>query len=389
MVDFNDPRTGLSGTYALYKRHGGKLKNIKKAVDEQHGYQLNKTVAKPNFFPILGKGVGSWQIDLLEINPPYNGINKILCCVNVNNRYAYCYAIKNKTAGEVGTYIQSFFNDAKKDGRLVKYVQSDQGPEFMNKNVQDIFKEYKVEHDTVAVADHAGQGIVERFNQTLRRLIELYTSSNNNNNWVNVLPDLVYNYNHRYHSSLKDTPANTDETYAALQKYGKYLLAKRDFNKIKVGDKVRVLNNKNVFDKGRMTWSNKVYVVDEKTNTLIQLNNGLYYTHYQLQKVNGNTTADDYVKEKERARKEVRITRRLAKEGIEGNFEFEYPKDLIGTKVRGIPQKEKVPQNGIVISYHAPYYKVAWDDGNVLWDEITKKQVEMYHQKYLSYVEKK
>ena len=77
----------------------------------------------------------------------------------------------------------------------------------------------------------------------------------------------------------------------------------------------------------------------------------------------------------------------MNKEGIDGDFEFEYPKEYIGLKVRGIPRKADTPQNGVIISYKAPYYKVAWDDGKG-WDEIAKKQVEMYHDKYKFWKEK-
>jgi hypothetical protein len=109
------------------------------------------------------------------------------------------------------------------------------------------------------------------------------------------------------------------------------------------------------------------------------LNNGLYYTHYQLQKVKGNTTEDDYVKEKEKAKNGRRITRRLNKEGIKGDFEFEYPKDFIGLHVS--TKKDGVWVNGKVLRYKEPYYWVEWDDKKG-GEEIAKKQVEMYHDKW-------
>jgi hypothetical protein len=311
---FNDAKTGLSSAYAIYLRSGGKLKTVKEELTKENGYQLNKQTTKINYFPIIGPGLGSWQIDLMFVSPPYRGTGIILCCVNVNNRYAYCYAMKSKK--QTTEYLEKFLEDAKKERRPVKFIQSDKGSEFLNSKVNKLFNTYNIKHETVNVGDHAGQAIVERFNGTLRRLIILYISSNNNNNWVDVLHDLVENYNTRFHSSLKTSPINADETLAAAQKYDKYLLAKRDFDKIKINDKVRVLKEKDVFDKGKKQWSTTVYSVEGKQNSLIKLDNGLYYKHYQLQIVNGDNTDDEFEKHIVKQKKQMKIVRALNKEGI-------------------------------------------------------------------------
>lgn len=315
MIDYNNVKTGLSSAYASYQRSGGKLKTVKDNVQTQSGYQLNKQKTTVNYFPIMGHGKGSWQMDLMFVSPPYRGIGTILCIINVNSRYAYCYAIKSKK--DVAEYLEKFINEAMKDNRLVKYIQSDQGSEFINSRVDKLFTQNDIQHDTVNVGDHAGQAMVERFNQTLRRLITLYISSNDDNDWVSVVPDLVENYNTRFHSKLGTSPINSDEIIAAAQKYSQYLLAKRDFDKIKIGDKVRVLKNKNVFEKGRQQWSNDVYLVEEKVKNLIKIDNGRYYTHYQLQVVSGGETASNKNEmHRDEYKKQKRIIRALNKEGI-------------------------------------------------------------------------
>ena len=59
--------------------------------------------------------------------------------------------------------------------------------------------------------DKLGTAIVERFNRTLRNLIERYKVSHNTSLWVNAFPDLVYNYNNSHHSSLNTTPIKSIE----------------------------------------------------------------------------------------------------------------------------------------------------------------------------------
>ena len=396
MGDFKDPKTGLSSAYATYQRNGGKLKDVKNELVKQVGYQLNKqNKPRRHYFPIIGDGPGSWQIDLMEYNPSYHGFKIILCCVNVNTRYAYCYAFKKKS--ETNIFVKQFLEDAEKDKRLVKYIQSDNGSEFLNYKVKPIFKEYDIEHSTVNVGDHRGQGIVERFNQTIRRLITLYINSNDNNNWVEAFPDLVYNYNHRYHSALGTSPIDTNELIAVHQKVDQAKLAQIDYDKIKVGDIVRVLKNKGEFDKGRLLWSTKVYKVDEKVGNLIKLDNGLKYKHYEVQVVNGSDAGNDHEKIEKEHKKRHKIIRALNKEGIIGDgdtvqfttrekrerakdtyvgrtFRRKYGKKIYEGKVVKYLPKDGDDEEGWEIKYNEPIKHKNIDGGHGTKEIILSKE---------------
>lgn len=48
--------------------------------------------------------------------------------------------------------------------------------------------------------------MVERYNRTIRDIITDYMINYKTNKYVDVLDDLVYNYNTRYHSSIKMSP---------------------------------------------------------------------------------------------------------------------------------------------------------------------------------------
>jgi len=54
--------------------------------------------------------------------------------------------------------------------------------------------------------DHNRQSIVERFNRTLESTIARYQNSRNTNKYIDLLEDIVHNYNHTFHQSIQDIP---------------------------------------------------------------------------------------------------------------------------------------------------------------------------------------
>jgi hypothetical protein len=49
-------------------------------------------------------------------------------------------------------------------------------------------------------------GVAERFNRTLKLMIEKYLTSKNTNRWIDKLQDFVQNYNSSFHSSISKIP---------------------------------------------------------------------------------------------------------------------------------------------------------------------------------------
>ena len=48
--------------------------------------------------------------------------------------------------------------------------------------------------------------MIERFNRTIRDLIQNYMINYKTNRYYDILQELIYNYNTRYHNSIKMTP---------------------------------------------------------------------------------------------------------------------------------------------------------------------------------------
>ena len=310
MEDYYNPRKGLSGVYATYKGQDKyTYKQIKEMVSRQEAYQLNKGKTKIHYFPIVGHGPNSYQADLMFLDND-KGYTNILCIINVITRVAYAYPQKTKTDEETLSNFKKFYKEVPD----IEHLQTDRGKEFVNKKVKELFKGI----DYYQVGTDYAQGKVERFNQTLRRLITIYQSGHKTTKWVDVLPDLLYNYNHRYHRSIGCAPIEANEHDMFAQELSKYDLAEAQLNTYKVGDRVRILLNKKMFQKGRSEWSNEVYRIESIEGHRLMVN-GAPYQYYQLQKV-GNVHKrlfdDNEPVDKEAIVKEKKVVRDLRKEGV-------------------------------------------------------------------------
>jgi hypothetical protein len=54
--------------------------------------------------------------------------------------------------------------------------------------------------------------IVERVNRTLKQLMWVQFSFQGNYKWVNILDKITNEYNNKYHSTIKTTPANVKKS---------------------------------------------------------------------------------------------------------------------------------------------------------------------------------
>ena len=84
--------------------------------------------------------------------------------------------------------------------------------------------------------------------------------------YIDVLPDLIYSYNHSIHRSIKEKPANVtteneDKIWDVL--YGDIInRTKRLKYKFKVGDQVRISKMKKKFEKGYLpNFSKEIFTV--------------------------------------------------------------------------------------------------------------------------------
>jgi transposase InsO family protein len=285
---YYNPKTGLISANKIYHKLNKSipLSTIKDFIEKQEIAQLAKVnKRKMNYKHInVYSANNQWQIDLVDFSKfsHWNsGFKYLFCIVDVFSRKSFVVPLKRKS--ETTTAMKKVLTTQKPI-----LIQSDNGTEFLNQSFRALLKANNIQHTTVQVGDHNRQGIVERFNRTIERIISKYQETRNTNGYINILHDIVWNYNNTYHSSIKDTP---DNKYNKNSDKGTF---KDVFNiiNLKIGDKVRLLKDRTIFQKDiEHKYSKTIYqIVNGNGYTFsVKHSNGTInpkkYKFYQLQKI--------------------------------------------------------------------------------------------------------
>jgi hypothetical protein len=297
----------------------------------------NKRTLRKYYRTIVAPKRGYFQIDLLDIsnlsNKQGNKGNKfILCCVDIYSRYAWAFPLHDKSIENVLPSIKAWLKDVGNEGVVPVVVQSDAGSEFKGA-VDRFFKDNNIIHTVVDIGDHNSQSIVESFNRTLRIYLRSYMTMNGNFIWMDVLDDVLQYYNEKTHSTTKASPKDVWEGKAIpVVRMNKYK------NDLDIGDTVRVLTNRTIFDKGSSThvYSTNVYKVKAMDGFKYILD-GLTgrYSRWQLQKSRFDASGNkpEPVKELKQAIQEKRIAEEFKREDIQ-------PSNIIVEKRELRPRKE-------------------------------------------------
>ena len=334
---YYDEAEGFLGSRALYYKALKKNKNI--TLEQVKTFLKNQSVNqifskdkadKSKMKRIVGP-IGSYQIDLTfydKFKKANKGYTAILTCIGINSRRAYAVAIKNKdeeTMIKAISKLIEIINNIEK-GSIYKF-ESDLGTEFINKGVQAVMRNNDIIYQPIE--SKIAMGKVERFNGTLRRKISLYMNSKNTTVWIDILGDLINNYNSTEHSTLKQTPNSVsreqeEKIIRDAVEYNKLLSDTYDKN-LKIGDKVRTKIKRDTFTReGSAVWSKKVYVIKGYENNRYDIGLKKLYTEDNLLKVDKVQTAPEVEKiEKEKridvvseATKASRLERRLNQAGV-------------------------------------------------------------------------
>ena len=134
-----------------------------------------------------------WVADLVEmqkVSRYNNGIRYLLTVIDVLSKYAWVVPLKNKTGKEV---VKVFERILKTSQRKPQNLQTDKGKEFYNGLMQQWLKKEGIYH--FSTEGDAKASVVERFNRTLKGRMYRYFTAANTMKYVNVLQDLVNQYN--------------------------------------------------------------------------------------------------------------------------------------------------------------------------------------------------
>ena len=189
--------------------------------------------------------------------PEQDGFKYILTVLDGYTRYAWCVPLKNKK-GE--TVANAFKDIMKKSKRKPNKLFVDEGKEFYNQHMYELFKFKKediLEKDSetgnyknqiYSVFNASKNPVIERFNRTLTNNLWKQFTVQGNQQWLDILQPTVDKYNNSVHSTIRvsSIKASKDPSSVKIQTEappGPKL-------KFKVGDRIRIFKWKDRFEKG-------------------------------------------------------------------------------------------------------------------------------------------
>lgn len=211
-----------------------------------------------------------WQADLVDMasaKDDNDGHTFVLTVIDVLSKYAWAVSLPNKR----GPTIRDAFKQIFKEGRKPEKLQTDDGPEFLNKSFQTFLTAKEVEHFSTFNRETKAS-VVERFNRSLKTRMYRYFTHRQTRRYLDILPKLLRSYNRTCHGSTGFRPVdvtskNQSQVWRAL--YGdprkRFDQRRRTNFKFKVGDHVRISKAKKLFDKGYLpNWTEETFVVSRR-----------------------------------------------------------------------------------------------------------------------------
>ncbi len=316
------------GVDQLYQKAKKRDKNITKAFvsewlsKQQSRQQTHKTVGKKVSLPIYSETPYAFQFDLTFF-PRYKTKNDgnyvLFTAINVNTRYAYAYYAKNK---EMNTILDMLKDMEKKT--VINSISCDEGLEFNNSEFIDFCEENNIELYVIKADGHK-LGIINRFHRTIKEKLTKYFTANDTVRWIDVIVKIIYNYNHTINRGIGIEPniVNSLIEHEFVMR-NKYITDKIHDNKdtISVGDKVRILNKRNMFeDKMLSRYSSTVFTVTKVTRNSCEIEdetgNELTVKNSQLLKVRIEKNND--LKGIKKVGQEAKAASRIKRSGLDVN----------------------------------------------------------------------
>ena len=265
-----DVSYGVDRLYKDVKKEGKfniSRTKIKEWLMKQDTYTLHKPI-RSHFRRnrvIVGGIDHQWQMDLADMQSMQkvnDGYRYLLVCIDVFSKYAWVVPLKNKT----GLSLVEAFKIILANGRKPEKIITDQGTEFFNKHFKALLKDEDIElYNTY---NETKASVVERLIRTLKTRMWRYFTAKKTMRYIDMLPDLVYSYNHSVHRSIKTTPAdvtadNEKQVWRTLYDHNDDV--KHVKYKFKIGDQVRISKMKRKFEKGYLpNFSKEIFTISKQ-----------------------------------------------------------------------------------------------------------------------------
>jgi hypothetical protein len=372
---FFDPKSGFNtgkGFRNKARENEYDRKHIQQYIDRNDIAQrfLPRRKSSDYYLPILNLDRNStWEADLIDFSTPYytsfnHRYKYILVVIDQATRYVWTQRLFKKSASLCKRAFKTIIDES---GAKPDVLITDKGGEF-----KGAFKQYiqglDIEH--VTHFEHANHA--ERVNRTLKGMLGRYFEANNTRKWLDVYTKITYNYNHKIHSSLKETPYRVyynpdvservrdyqNKQYVKRWKHVKMNLLQ--LPKLKVGDNVR-LEIKGKFRRSyQPNWSTDIYPVTEVYKSYYFRVNGKRYQRCQLLKVDKeklitNQKAKQTRKQLAAQIKKARQERRNKRDGIEVTPPNNTLQNNTGVMTRAAEEARKIARRKELEKHHEEF----------------------------------
>ena len=196
-------------------------------------------------------------VEMQKFSKLNRGYRYLLTCIDIFSKFSWVIPLKDKKGITIKNALQKIFNK-----RKPKFLWTDKGKEFYNKQVQDLLNKNNIKLYSTNNSE-IKSAVVERFNRTFKNMMYKKFTENNNTIFYNILDKLVNNYNNKYHSTIKMSPIEGSKKINEKKIKNIYNFEKtKKPGRFKIGDRVRLSLEKNIFEKGYDTnWTQEIFVI--------------------------------------------------------------------------------------------------------------------------------
>lgn len=269
---------GVDRLYKAVKSKGITKKHVKKWLQSQQTYTITRPARRrfKRHHIYVTSRFERWDTDLMDVSDTAHANDKtrfILVCIDLFSRFLWVEPLKNKQGKTVAEALSRILSHTKSP--LV--IRHDAGLEYLNKNVTDVFKKYKIYN--YSVTDGPKASYAERCIRTLRLKIARYLLQNNSHRYIDELDKLVLSYNKAKHNSTGWAPVSVTDANTAQVMVDSYALfykrRRRNVStKYKAGQLVRISHLGSRFAKeSHYLWSTEVF----RINKIVQRTDGPVY----------------------------------------------------------------------------------------------------------------
>ena len=299
-----------------------KVKDINEYLKNQEVSQINTTVNKTYQYKITAPP-RTFQIDIFWWKRGETLI-PILLLVDILSRKAWAYVLtKSKKEKRAAVSVKTLENFKNEVGKINGLTGDN---EFSSSAIRKFCEDNDIRLDTsVAKEEHISNGnklgIIDRLVRTLRELIEKYydITGYRTDNIKDVIKSIIDTYNNNSHRTLSNKTSNqvfkdnddqmTRHLNDSVHNQQVYKTVPFD-----TGDKVRILEQKEKFDKGKQKFSKEVYTIDKKEGYKIIVNGtSRKLKPAELLKTTtvSNPIKEKYVQEKKEKKKKGKVINSL------------------------------------------------------------------------------